>query len=704
MDLYKDKYLKYKNKYLALQSKSKYLNLFRTESYQFLRNRDGEGFVNKSDTSNKIKYHALQSKQYLQIGNGSLYTKMIELYPQFISKEISKEMIETIIINSSIGVQKEAIDDAIRDNNFDIFKILMKYTSNVDNHYLVYIKENLYKIFKKTQPQFIFDLIKKGYDINYINQNIFPITEEFIDKTIERGLKLSYFLRLKNISPSIELKIKKLLYIELIKKGMNINEINKMIPITEELIDIAIQLCGIQPMIFLQLKSISIPIKIKLREVIHEMTLSKLSASEFPDIDTVLVGKYLDEYMEACKTILSNPLMKIPTINDFYSKYIEYKYKVKQYLQQNKCIENRLRQTAGGCWLNGLLNNFILDDFFKNRMTEFISRCIENRIISLDMISTPLIENESIERIEGDEESNESLIFNKIIHILYQIICKKGIRNINKIMKNKCIVNLAYLIKFYDNSEELDKALLQQDTAYSSYNIFLLIITLFNEKMVKSNPDIKTNFIIRDNILNDSNTINHLIIQMDISDKDIEISNISTISIINSESMYLDIEKIDIQFNGKHILKPSKPDTTDEILYNVISFESIDFLTVRIIKGTSIPTQIILNGVIFELSSVGLSIEWDKTELSKKSIDSGHAILGFKCKDEYFLYDSNDRFFKADWTDISEQNISHVYNYYNLFMMNSLKDDKMVYPLNIRYTYAIYHNTRRKFTHPQICL
>jgi hypothetical protein len=121
MDLYKDKYLKYKIKYHALR-----------DTLTYLMESD---LGTKSLTLNKNKYMALHANKYLQIGNGSLYTKLIELYPQFISKEILKDVIENIIINSSIGVQKEAIYDAIRDNNFNIFKILMKYTSNVDNDY-----------------------------------------------------------------------------------------------------------------------------------------------------------------------------------------------------------------------------------------------------------------------------------------------------------------------------------------------------------------------------------------------------------------------------------------------------------------------------------------------------------------------------------------------------------------------------------------
>ena len=48
---FKEKYLKYKNKYMALQSKALYLNLF-----------DGEGFVNKSHTSNKNKFLNLRKQ------------------------------------------------------------------------------------------------------------------------------------------------------------------------------------------------------------------------------------------------------------------------------------------------------------------------------------------------------------------------------------------------------------------------------------------------------------------------------------------------------------------------------------------------------------------------------------------------------------------------------------------------------------------
>ncbi len=51
---------KNKNKYLSLRDI--YLNLFRAEPYQFLRNRDGVGFVNKSHTSNKNKFLNLRKQ------------------------------------------------------------------------------------------------------------------------------------------------------------------------------------------------------------------------------------------------------------------------------------------------------------------------------------------------------------------------------------------------------------------------------------------------------------------------------------------------------------------------------------------------------------------------------------------------------------------------------------------------------------------
>jgi hypothetical protein len=58
---YTNKYLKYKNKYLALQSKARYLKLF-----------DSEGFVNKSHTSNKNKFLNLRNiLNKNQTGKGS---------------------------------------------------------------------------------------------------------------------------------------------------------------------------------------------------------------------------------------------------------------------------------------------------------------------------------------------------------------------------------------------------------------------------------------------------------------------------------------------------------------------------------------------------------------------------------------------------------------------------------------------------------
>ena len=118
-------------------------------------------------------------------------------------------------------------------------------------------------------------------------------------------------------------------------------------------------------------------------------------------------------------------------------------------------------------------------------MTEIINYSIVNKIITLESISVKFEQKDKIKLIEGDLESNELLIFQSIMHILYQIICKNGIRDIDEETQNKCIINLAYLIKYYDNPTELQQALLKRKSRSSSYDAFMLLIKIFNEILLK---------------------------------------------------------------------------------------------------------------------------------------------------------------------------------------------------------------------------
>ena len=478
-----------------------------------------------------------------------------------------------------------------------------------------------------------------------------------------------------------------------------------------------------------------------IRNIIHRKNLQLLENTkniEIPEIpDIQLTGKYLNEYNTQIdrKNKLNLPIMNIDyCINKYSIMMTEYKYKIKQYLYENKCIHNRLRQNKGTCWLNSIINNFMFNSYLKHRIKILIDYYINNKIIDINIenIIEPLFEEDdnrnTYKTDEKDEKELETKIVKKLIHIFYQIIYKDGIRDgirdfadipNSNVNVNFCISNLAILIKYYTDYDEnnLEK-FYSSSSSSSSYgsvsNIsYCILLSLLNNKIIHTIPNFEETFITRDdnNIYSinfSDDTINNISLNIDTFDTDstttgsrtIYIHNISTLSPIDDEHKYINITNLDIKFGDGFVL--DEIDITDERydergIYTISSQEirNVDFLTVYVNDGNCIPKHIHIDNIKFELSSAVLCVKWDKTKFIKTQLVIGHAITGFKFGDEYYIYDSMDRFFKADITNLSETNIPHIYNFYKLFMMNLQDDDKLVYDLEIHYSYAIYHNTMR---------
>jgi len=508
------------------------------------------------------------------------------------------------------------------------------------------------------------------------------------------------------------------------------------------------------------MKDISISISISIiRNIIHRKNLQllentkQLKIPEIPDIQ--LTGKYLDEYNKQIdrNNKLNLPIMNIDyRINTYSIMMTKYKYKLKQYLYENKCIHNRLRQNKGTCWLNAIINNFMFNSYLKHRIKILIDYYINNGIIDIyiENIIEPLFEtdyntdntdnnrNRFVKDVKDkkDEKELETKIVKKLINIFYQIIYKDGIRDGIKdgikdcvdipnsnVNVNFCISNLAILIKYYTDFDENN---LEKSSSSSSYgsvsNIsYCILLSLLNNEIINTIPDIEKTFItgIDNNIYTinfNNDTINNISLNIDTFVSDytttdstkVYIHNISTLSPIDDEHKYIDISKLDIKFgdgldNGFVL---DEIDITDERydergIYTISSsisskgIRNVDFLTVYVNNGNCIPKHIYIDNIKFELSSAVLCVKWDKTEFIKQKLGIGHAITGFIFGDEYYIYDSMDRFFKADITNLAETNIPHIYNFYKLFMMNLQDDDKLVYDLKIHYSYAIYHNTMK---------
>jgi hypothetical protein len=473
-----------------------------------------------------------------------------------------------------------------------------------------------------------------------------------------------------------------------------------------------------------------------IRNIIHRKNLHLLENTkqlEIPEIPEIqLIGKYLNEYTTQIdrKNKLNLPIMNIDyRINKYSNMMTEYKYKLKQYLHENKCIHNRLKQNKGTCWLNAIINNFMFNSYLKHRIKILIDYYINNKIIDINIenIIEPLFEEDdnrnTDEKDDKDESELETKIVKKLIHIFYQIIYKDGIRDCirdgirdgikdgirdSKYNVNLCISNLAILIKYYTDFDENN---LERNSSSSSYgsisNIsYCILLSLLNNKIIYTIPNIEETFITRDdnNIYSinfNNDTINNISLNIDTTGSTkVYIHNISTLSPIDDEHKYINITKLDIKFGDGFVL--DEIDITDERydergIYTISSqgIRNLDFLTVYVNDGNSIPKHIHIDNIKFELSSAVLCVKWDKTKFIKTQLGIGHAITGFKFGNEYYIYDSMDRFFKADITNLSEINIPHIYNFYKLFMMNLQDDDKLVYDLEIHYSYAIYHNTMK---------
>ena len=86
----------------------------------------------------------------------------------------------------------------------------------------------------------------------------------------------------------------------------------------------------------------------------------------------------------------------------------------------------------------------------------------------------------------------------------------------------------------------------------------------------------------------------------------------------------------------------------------------------------------------------------------------GHALTGLICKGEYYIYDSNNNYFKIDWTELTGVNISAILNYYKIIYTaldvnnkNQLYTNARKYKeptIDIYIEYATYHNTTIDFS------
>ena len=372
--------------------------------------------------------------------------------------------------------------------------------------------------------------------------------------------------------------------------------------------------------------------------------------------------------------------------------YSLYHTMVKLHLRELNCGINRLSQTSGTCWLNSILNGMILTTNFKNRIIQYIETCIERRILNYDVLE--IMTNNNTTCFKTDLTIyNKKTIAQYIISILYSVFCKTGVRTKTDIMNR--LVNLVNYNLDIDYNTDLDFDITHKDnmndysTSGSKFlykNSLEVIFKILNNFMHRciSPPNIKMN----DDIIH-GNTIELFDTFINIIFIDYNANNNMYTIIPGSDMKYfinnINISASDPSFN---LIKPPIPG-----LMNINDINMIDIICCNFNNTTSIPKEIICtdknngNMIIFKLEYAILRINWEYSSI-------GHQISCFICNGEYYIWDSNNYYYKADWTDMKNLTIIN-----NVFTHIYGIDDMIKSDITIKYYDVIYTSTNKNFNH-----
>lgn len=400
-----------------------------------------------------------------------------------------------------------------------------------------------------------------------------------------------------------------------------------------------------------------------------------------------LEKRYLKKY---------NDLLNKSNYNILYadlldSGYYEYDMKLKQHL--SKCGLNRVKQLYGTCWLDSLINTFIYGDHIKTRLLELINRYFEIKNIKdiKKFIST--INNKKL-KLANTVDKDKQKIFLYLISILYTVFCDTGMRNKTKNKHDNFILtNFAINIRNYNikKSRDLLKA---ANISYNSYYAHEHIIYIFNKYIdpfghIKYYKATDTYSFANKNHLN--------ILYFTIGTK---LTNIT-----GGYGYYYEFKNIDIMINRRMFTFTSGN--------NIDTIDPIDFLIFSCTNPRdklrkTIPKEItcIVNNVKtkFKLESAAISID-DIGHI-------GHALTGLICQNEYYIYDSNNNYFKIDWTDLTYPNTKEILNYYKIVFsatnsrydksinksLMTVSTDDYIVDFDMYIEYATYYNTTRDFS------
>jgi hypothetical protein len=427
-------------------------------------------------------------------------------------------------------------------------------------------------------------------------------------------------------------------------------------------------------------------IKIKSKTTSKMIRFNKIKY-KLPNIK--LKGKYLQRYNDLLNkdNILYLDLLE--------SGYYEYDLGLKQHLKE--CGLNRVKQLYGTCWLDSTINIFIFGKRIKNRLLELLNYYAKSNNIKNIKEFISNINNKQI-KLNKTVNKNQKKIFSYLISILYKVFCLEGIRN-TKLSKhdNFILTNFAINIRNYNQKKYKKDVLKPENIAYNSYYANEHIIYIFN-KYIDPLPHLLYYKDSNTYSFENTNHINQLYLT---------IGTRSTY-INGGYGYYHNFKNIDIKLNSKNINFTSGDS-------NIKSLDNIDFIVFSCTDMKNklakvIPTEIVasVNNVKtkFKLDSAAISILYGFEKGFEDDI--GHALTGLICQGEYYIYDSNNNYFKIDWTNLTGNNITAILNYYKIiYTAQDVNNDNKLYTnarkykepkVDIYIEYATYYNTQLNFS------
>jgi hypothetical protein len=441
-------------------------------------------------------------------------------------------------------------------------------------------------------------------------------------------------------------------------------------------------------------------------EKIDEKQIYKINDIKYDFYKNIKLNeRYQNKYIDVLKnSILSKDL--------YDSGFFEYQFKLRQYLSD--CGLNRTTQLYGTCWFNVILNGCIFGDHIRGRIVQLLmnykNKIGENKMNNLveriDKTKTKLKSYNKLKDLEKNSiDTNDFNGFEHLIAIFYKILCNEGLRNKEKNKyDNFNLTNLAVSIKMIGTNKRVNASKLE-DMAYVAIYGFDILSYLLN-KFIDTDSHLKHNDSDKYVFFNE----NHL--------------NLIFVNIYRNYTNYvgsyydLNIRNLEIEIDDKD------NNINEYIRFNngvdLININNLDFVVMNyeFSGDKKIPHEIycIVNNkkTLFKLEFAVLILYLDDKKLS-------HVINGLICNKDYFLYDSaSNNYFHFDWTNLKNNNLSNVLNFYNIYYSGFINvninventsnkffllyDEKKRINFKLKYSFAVYYNTEIDFSYdPKIC-